>query len=249
MTTKNWVWIRGLARHSLHWYDFESHFRKKFPNDAVEMMDVRGNGTEVHVPSFLTMAENVRDLRARSHLAHQGPVHLLTLSLGSMIGIEWAKLFPKEIASLTCINTSDARSAPVYERLRPRNLKTILHSAFIETDAYQTEMNNLNMIAQNLKNKEEVAAEFAKYPPTSLLNLGRQLVAASQFRAPSHKLEVPVLILGSRGDIFVNPKCTEKMAEAMQVPVVWHPSAGHDLPLEEPEWVVEQLFEFLKPSA
>ncbi len=245
---RNWVWIRGLARHSGHWAYFEEAFRKKFPHDNIEMLDVQGNGTQSHIPSFLTIEDNVRDLRSRSQLLRAGPVHLLTISLGSMIGIGWADLFPQDIASLTVMNTSDGRNSLPYERLRPQNFKKILNVLTHSKDHFKVEMNIMEMIAQNISDKtkkESLARQFAKTPPTSIGNLTRQLVAASLFRLPKNPPHLPVLILGGKGDHFVNPKCSERIAASWGTKVHWHEQAGHDIPLEFPDWVNQELEQFL----
>jgi hypothetical protein len=68
----------------------------------------------------------------------------------------------------------------------------------------------------------------------------RQLYAASRFRAPA-SLPLPTLALGTRGDRFVDPRCTERLAAHFGLPVRWHDTAGHDLPADAPEWVIEQV--------
>lgn len=247
-SARNWVWIRGLARHSGHWAYFEDSFRKKFPQDHIEMLDVRGNGNQSHAPSFLSIEENVRDLRARSQSLKSGPIHLLTISLGSMIGIRWADLFPKEIASLTVMNTSDGRHSMPYERLRPQNLKNIFSVLTHSRDHLLVETKIMEMIAHNISDpgkKEALARKFAETPPTSLGNVTKQLLAASLFRLPQKPPDLPVLILAGKGDRFVNPKCSERIAESWNAKVQWHETAGHDIPLEDPDWVNQQIEHFL----
>jgi len=242
---RHWIWIRGLARHSGHWAFFEDAFREKFPDDIVEMLDVRGNGNQAHAPSFLTVAENVRDLRARSQILKQGPVHLLTISLGSMIGIKWAELYPEDVASLTVMNTSDGKNSLPHQRLRFGNLKNLLTIVADYKDPVAVELKIMEMIAQNVSAKEELARKFAETPPTKVSNITRQLVAASMFRLPKTAPHLPVLILGSKGDRFVNPICSQRIADAWGTSVHWHDKAGHDIPLEDPNWVSDELEHFL----
>ncbi len=59
------------------------------------------------------------------------------------------------------------------------------------------------------------------------------------------RIDVPVLLLGARRDTFTPPRCTQEMSE--QIPeseVVWFDDAGHTLPLEEPDAVVEAIEEW-----
>lgn len=238
---RRWIWIRGLARNSVHWGPFPEVFKTQFPKDQVEMIDIRGNGSEAHIPSYLSIEENVRDLRARSRLLQEGPVHLLSISLGSMIAIDWAHLFPQEIAGLVVINTSDPTNSKFYERLNPRNYLGLFKAARSLHDAYQAESYVMEMVSPNCKEKEKWLQAFSKQPMTKVTNVVRQLVAASRFQIPKEKPDCPTLILGSHGDRFVNPSCTEKIGKMWGQDPIWHPSAGHETALEDPEWVCAQL--------
>lgn len=236
----NWIFIRGLARPAAHWWKFPDFFKQIFPDDQIEMLDIRGNGEQAHMPSFTSIAENVRDLRARSELLKLGPVHLMTISLGSMIGIEWAHLFPNEIRTLTVINTSDARTSKPWQRLQIKNFPLFLKALTLPNNSIEKELAIFDFTAQNLKNKKQVAAAFAKHIPTSKENILRQLFAASHFQLPE-KPNMPILLLSSLGDKMVSPECSRNIEKEWKIKAHWHPSAGHEIPLEEPEWVCEQI--------
>jgi pimeloyl-ACP methyl ester carboxylesterase len=162
-----------------------------------------------------------------------------------MMALQWADLFPNELASIILINTSDGRLSSPHERLNLKNYRKILKALRHMRDPISFELNLIEMIAQNLKNKEEVAKTFAKATPTTLANLTRQLMAASTFRLPKKRPDVPALILAGREDAFVNPVCTKRIAKEFDLPVEWHPTAGHDIPLENPDWVNEKIFRFI----
>jgi pimeloyl-ACP methyl ester carboxylesterase len=238
---RRWVWIRGLARSSVHWGPFPEIFKAHFPNDKIEMIDTRGNGSEAHTPSYLSVEENVRDLRSRSKLLTEGPVHLLSISLGSMIAIEWAHLFPQEIAGLVVINTSDPTNSKFYERLNPRNYFGLLQAARCLNSPYRAESFVMEMVAPNCPNKEKWIQAFSANPMTKATNVVRQLIAASRFQIPRQKPACPTLILGSHGDRFVDPSCTEKIARMWGQEPIWHPSAGHETALEDPKWVCHSI--------
>ena len=44
-----------------------------------------------------------------------------------------------------------------------------------------------------------------------------------------------------RLDRLVSPRCSQRLAAAWKVPLALHPSAGHDLPLDDPDWLLAQL--------
>ena len=53
------------------------------------------------------------------------------------------------------------------------------------------------------------------------------------------------LLLASRGDRLVHWKCSSTLEQRWQWTLKLHPDAGHDLVLDEPEWILRQLAEWL----
>ncbi|MGZ5183361.1 MAG: alpha/beta fold hydrolase, partial [Ramlibacter sp.] len=72
-------------------------------------------------------------------------------------------------------------------------------------------------------------------------NALRQLWAAARYRAPDRPPAVPLLLLASAGDRLVHPSCSARLADRWEVPLRLHPWAGHDLPLDDPAWVLDHV--------
>lgn len=243
---RSWVFIRGLARHSEHWGPFLNVFKIHFPHDEVELLDLRGNGELLHSPSYVDMADNVRDLRARSKFLKAGKkVHLLTISLGSMVGVQWAELFPEDLESLTMMNTSDKGSSYFFERMRPRNYIKLFRLIKQSRKGTLLEKQVLDMVTNNPAEYRQWAERFAKLPSTSKVNFFRQLIAAARFEFPKHKPKTDILILASKRDNLVNPICSQKIADMWHLKPHIHETAGHDIALEAPNWICEQLENWL----
>ena len=85
--------------------------------------------------------------------------------------------------------------------------------------------------------------------PVSTSNGLRQLWAATRYRAPQAKPPVPMLILNALGDRLVHPSCSAALAQRWQVPLLRHPTAGHDLPLDAAPWVAQQIQAWLATPA
>ncbi|MDT4885930.1 hypothetical protein FQZ97_1222250 [compost metagenome] len=77
--------------------------------------------------------------------------------------------------------------------------------------------------------------------PVSAANALRQLVAAARFSAAPAAPIPKVLLLASEHDHLVDSRCSRAIASAWHRPLVMHPSAGHDLPLDDPAWVADQV--------
>ena len=59
---------------------------------------------------------------------------------------------------------------------------------------------------------------------------------------------LPTLLLASRNDGLVDVRCSRGLAAAWKVPLVEHASAGHDIPLDDPEWVAGVVAEGLRET-
>ncbi len=240
---RHWIFIRGLGRHSLHWGPFIESFQKSFPEDQIEFLDLRGNGTFAQSPSLMTIKDNVRDLRSRSEfLKKHSPVYLMTISLGSMVGVEWAHSFPDEVAGLVTMNTSDRGNSPFFDRMKPFNY---LHPA--QSLAKRIPIPLLDQALEKWMRKAHKAYPLkdSPYPETSPKNLIRQLVAAGRYEFPKQKPKTEILMLCSDGDLLVSSACTKKIAQMWTLKPHVHPTGGHDLPIDAPEWICDEVHNWI----
>jgi hypothetical protein len=52
---------------------------------------------------------------------------------------------------------------------------------------------------------------------------------------------MPALVLASRGDRLTDWRCSRDLAQAGDWPLKVHLKAGHDLPLDDPQWLIAQI--------
>jgi len=243
MTT--WILLRGLTRESAHWGSFVADFERALPGHGVTALDLPGNGLLNLVPSPTTVAGMVAECRAE--LVRRGvapPYHLLAMSLGAMVATEWARVAPHEVSGCVLINTSFKPFSPFYQRLRPRNYPALLGVVVRRASAEQVERTVLRLTSHRAAELDSVVAQWAQVRrsrPVSASNALRQLAAAARYRAPATAPTARVLLLGSERDGLVNGQCSTAIAKAWRVPLRLHPRAGHDLPLDDGHWVVEQV--------
>ena len=53
------------------------------------------------------------------------------------------------------------------------------------------------------------------------------------------------LLLASRGDRLVHWKCSAALEQRWQWTLKLHPDAGHDLIIDDPDWIIHQLMAWL----
>lgn len=238
MTT--WILLRGLSREARHWGEFPERLGERLAA-TVLCPDLPGFGTEAHRPSPSRIAAIVEDVRAR--LAAQAqPCHLLGLSLGGMLAAAWASAHPDEIAGCVLVNTSLRPFSPFWQRLRPKNYPALLGLAL----AGEREAESLILATtRNLcADPEAVLADWLairRSAPPSRADSLRQLAAALRYRAPDEAPRVPTLVLASARDALVDPRCSRTLARRWSTAYREHPSAGHELPLDDGDWVAEQI--------
>lgn len=244
---KNWVLIRGLVRGVGHWSDFPETLKAAFPNDNFEFLEIPGNGTLYQEKSPTNVTEMVESIRRQSQFIQQGKkVHIIAISLGGMIATAWADRYPMEAEHLVLINSSSAKHSKFYERLRPENYLKMagLFLGFkTRFSTMELEREILAMTANSSERRDFALPLWTKESedhPVQIQNFFRQLMAAGSYKFP---IEPPVstVLFVSENDHFVSSACSKSLAKSWGCELHVHPWAGHDLPLDDPQWVIERL--------
>lgn len=244
-----WILLRGLTREAAHWGDFPAVFQRALPDARTVMLDLPGNGVRHQETSPATVAGMVAACRAE--VKRQGmatPVHLLAMSLGAMVAAEWARVAPSEVTACVLINTSVRPFSPMHHRLRPRNVPALLRLAWGSVAPEAAERTVLRLTSNGSDPQTAVINDWVNartQRPVSPLNALRQLLAAARYRAPAQAPDVPMLLLASANDRLVDSRCSLSLARAWHCPLVMHPDAGHDLPLDDADWVAGQIRHWL----
>jgi pimeloyl-ACP methyl ester carboxylesterase len=238
--------LRGLAREAGHWGGFTQYLAGRLnADDKLIALDLPGNGalhTSVSPASVPAMAA-----AARQGLAARGvrpPYVLVAMSLGGMVALQWAHEFADEVAGCVLINTSLRGYSPFWKRLRPRHYARLCRLLLPGLPALAREREVLAMTSGDPQRHAAMPAQWAaieQQRPVSRGNMLRQLAAAAFFSPPPTRPQVPMLLLASAGDGLVSPSCSQRLASCWSVPIRMHPDAGHDLPLDDPDWVVRQV--------
>lgn len=237
----HWILLRGLAREQAHWGTFPQRLRQAFPEDHFHCVDLPGTGVRYREKSPLSMASiRARVQAATSHIPK--PYGVIALSMGGMVALDWAQEVPTgEIQALVLINTSSGFSPP-WHRMRPTTWPRVVR-LLARRELFHREADILR-----LSSARPVALETVKHwyriqrqRPVSLPNALRQMKAAMSYKPRQHRPLPDALLLASRGDRIVHWKCSQILEQRWQWTLKLHPDAGHDLPLDDPEWIISQV--------
>lgn len=240
--SRNWLLLRGLARGQGHWGSFPQRMKERFPDDHIELLDLPGNGTRNNEISPLTISEYVSELRQHcDFVKRKSTFRIFSLSLGSMVAVEWMRQFPQEIEKSFLVCTSSKGHSPFYHRFQWANYLKALSLFGAETELWETTI--LEMVTNNRERRAEelpLLVQHSEKYPVKPLNILRQMAAASNYQFPK---ECPgnIQLLGSYGDNLVSPQCTLRIAERWGIEAAMHPWAGHDIPIDDPLWLLEHL--------
>jgi pimeloyl-ACP methyl ester carboxylesterase len=245
---KDWLLLRGWGREQRHWEKFPGVLGQALGARKVACLDLPGVGTEHRETSPWSISEITDRLRRRWLKKSGGePAGLVAISLGGMVALDWTARYPADFERLVLINSSVAGVSPPWRRLNLKMLPEIFRIATAR-DLAARESRILGMTTEFLPTADEVAlrwAGYAKERPVRLATLAKQLLAATRFRLEK-KPSCPTLVISSDGDKLVGPSCSRALAEHLGAALVRHPSAGHDVPLENPEWTASAIGEWLR---
>jgi pimeloyl-ACP methyl ester carboxylesterase len=160
-----------------------------------------------------------------------------------MITMDWLHRYPTDFQNAIIINSSSRNTSPTHRRLSPFGMKRFLKIAKSK-NAYEKEGHILDFNS-NIARVEDPTlhqrwTQFAEEQPLPTSNALIQLAAAMRFNAPK-ELPVRTLFISSQQDRLTNPQCTWELARRFKAPVIFHDKAGHDIPLDAPEWLATEI--------
>ena len=245
MEPETWFFLRGLTRQAAHWGSFPENFVKNLPNATSAVIELPGFGQRRGAVSPSSIAGIAADVVEQVRFA-TGAKYLVALSLGGMVALEILEKYPTLFSGIVVMNTSAAGVNRIQRRISFKTATAIAIGERMNNPADQEALllsflaNDSARIADELPLWIELAEKY----PYSVSNGLRQLFAAASFRVPfrnQKKPDIPLLFLASGKDRLVDYRCSIELSRALQSPIKVHPTAGHELPLDAPDWLMEQL--------
>ncbi len=239
------LFLRGLTREINHWHGFPEKFSKA-TGIPVLTLDLPGAGMFHQMTSPKKLDLYVEFLRSK--IEKGSPLVLIGISMGGMIALRWATLYPHEVGKIFIINSSATNLSSAKERFNLSEWRVLLN-ILLTKSAEKKENLILNLTTNKLSEADKIKAaaffvEVQKKHPVSIISSLNQLWAASKFEL-FYPPKSPVVVISALGDRLVDPTCSKKLSEVLKAPLEVHPDAGHDLPLDDPQWLLSVLAKFL----
>jgi pimeloyl-ACP methyl ester carboxylesterase len=243
---QTWIFIRGLTRSSAHWGDFIAEFERAMPARVIAL-DLPGNGSLCSQLSPASVAEMAEACRVQwLSMGEGGSVNILALSLGAMVATQWANQWPDEVQRLVLVSTSMRPLNPFWQRMRPTALWALLWT-LAGASAIKLEQTILRVTANHPRYDVLLAwcVERTRNPVSTRNGL-RQLWAAARYRVPNKPPLARTLVLAGEMDRLVSVECTRALMQHWGCEGALHPTAGHDLTLDDGPWVIGEMTRWMQ---
>jgi pimeloyl-ACP methyl ester carboxylesterase len=248
-----WVLLRGLSRESGHWGVFPEHLQRELralqPATQVLLLDLPGTGTLRRQPSPTQVAAIVDACRAElQRRGVSGPTSIIGMSLGGAVLTDWASRYPAEVEAGVLINPSLRPFSELFRRPRPLNYLGLALLSLTRFSARLREERVLRLTTRLTPPQAVIDRwlELQRQRPVGVRNTARQLLASVRYRASRTRPAAPMLLLCSKADKLVDWRCSQAISRAWGAPLRLHTKAGHDLPLDDPQWVARTVAEWLR---
>lgn len=248
-----WVLLRGLSRESGHWGVFPDHLLRELrelqPAARLLMLDLPGTGS-MRRQASPTQVSAIVDA-CRSELQGRGiggRVSLVGMSLGAAVLTDWANRYPDEVEAGVLINPSLRPFSELFRKSRPFNYLGLLLLSLSRFSARMREERVLSLTTRLTPHQAVIDRwlELQRQHPLGVRNTARQLIASMRYRASRTRPAAPMLLLCSKADDLVDWRCSQAISRAWGAPLRMHTKAGHDLPLDDPQWVARAVAEWLR---
>lgn len=245
---KNIVLLRGLVRESRHWGDFPHKLKNELKEYEILTPEIQGVGQYTNIDSPDNLIDMIEFMREQIKGKLNQDTIIIAISLGGMIAKQWSEKYPNDFKKMILINTSFKGLNPIFHRLKPNAILQFLNIA-ITPHIGMRERKILNLISNVEEKRQENHhnwVEIQKESPVSHKSFINQIKAALKFKPSETPPELDSLIIAAKKDRLCHYNCSTTLSKKWNIPLKLHQTAGHDLPMDDPTWLIKTIKEFIK---
>lgn len=246
----NIILLRGLVREKKHWGSFVTELQAAFPKANIITPEIQGVGEFVDLTSPSNFIDMVKFMRSNILKEIEGQDnYLIAMSLGGMLARQWVEIFPNDFKQITLVNTSFKGINSLFNRLRPKSIISFF-KIFLTPSVQAREKAIVQMVSNNNTNHEAIIntwIEIQNKRPVKRQSFINQIKAALSFSPQlTWPKEIPLMILCGQKDRLCNYKSSLELHSKWGGEIHIHPTAGHDLPIDASEWMIEKINTLIK---
>lgn len=239
--------LRGLSRESEHWGDFGVFLNANFPKSSIHYIDMPGAGIYHQSKSPTNIPSIVETLRSKELVQTTNNL-LIASSLGGMVALEWISKYPNDFQFATTICSSYKGICNPLERFNLKFTFPVL-TFLLSSNVRRREKIILRINSNHEAIRQDLIEKWVDIQhkrKLTKLNFMRQVLAGLRYAPVNPSISIPLLIIGSKKDELVKPNCIVKTHEQFGGTLKWHETAGHCVPIDEPKWLSDTIYEWLK---
>lgn len=250
---RNWILLGGVGRECARWADAPQVLLQQLrliePASQLRLLDLPGTGRYWRERSPARVGELVEGLRARVQ-SLDGPLGLVSSSVGAALAVEWARRHPQDLAALVLISPVLRPFTPLLRAVRPGLWPTLFALLMGRRSPLALDE---RLFASTTNRRADVVALDSEWRrlrdehPVMLRNVWAQGLAVWRYEASRRRPHGRVLLLTGHADQWFDWRISQAISRAWGAALRVHPDAGHDLLLDDPDWVARSLVEWLRP--
>ncbi|MEJ2084588.1 MAG: alpha/beta hydrolase [Acidobacteriota bacterium] len=231
------------------WEGVAKHLR---PDFQLLFCDLRGQPLSPG-PSHHDLQDNVADILAL--LEHLGlfSVHVVATSFGAWVGILLAATEPERVRSLIAVTTTDVATPSVVQGVE--DLREAIAEIVAGGDAARfhdlraSDVYSPAYVEAHRDEMEQRRRQLNQFPTSWFEGLSgiRHCTEELDLRARLGEIHCPTLVVHAAEDRLFDAERSRSLAAAIpNAELIEHPSGGHALIAEDPDWLGIRCLEFLK---
>ena len=252
---RTWVLLGPITRECAHWGDAPQvllqHLQVVQPHARLYQLDLPGTGRHWAKRSPSDIASLLAQLRERVQAAGlRGPIGLIANSWVSCVATEWARQHGAELGAVVLISPSLRPFTPVLRSVRIELWGTALAMLLGRRSPLERDRRFWRSHVQLREAGDTLFEQWRalrRAHPMRARDGLAQLLAVWRYESSRRRPHQQVLLLAGKGDVWIDWRVASAISRAWGAALRLHPEAGHDLLLDDAQWVARSLAEWLLP--
>lgn len=251
-----WLLIGPMGRECASWGEapqvLRMHIEAVQPGGSLWPLDLPGTGRLWRQASPSRISGVVEELRRRvAQDGHTGPFGLIASSWASCVATEWARQYADEIGAVVLISPAMRPFTPVLRSLDFKQWVVALGQVLGRRSPFEPDTRLLRSHTNGLRPATaDLVAHWRalrRKHPLKARNGWRQLLAVWRYQSSKRRAHPSVLLLAGKADVWMDWRVSAAISRAWGSALRLHPEGGHDLLLDDPQWVARSMAKWLLP--